>query len=240
MACQEHVLKETSAATAPHSWLALVRSCKDARGAAPAAVLCLTGSCRHKEQQATQPTSSLQQQEKTHLGIGEVVHHAPWGAHNDVGPLAQGNGLCHHVHAAHQYCALDANACPQCLKLLTDLNGQLARGGQNQAKQGLRLVQQGLQQAPSPCWWSACRCSRSCCWQDLAKARRALTERQQPVFTCRMGIAKAPVLPEPVCARPMTSLPAASPQIGHAQGMSVAVLFLSMTAPCNRCGNACC
>ncbi len=27
-------------------------------------------------------------------------------------------------------------------------------------------------------------------------------------LTCRMGMANAPVLPEPVCARPMTSLPA--------------------------------
>ena len=30
-------------------------------------------------------------------------------------------------------------------------------------------------------------------------------------LTCRMGMANAPVLPEPVCARPMTSLPT-----GHA------------------------
>ena len=95
-----------------------------------------------------QPTSSLQQQQKAHLGVGEVVHHAARGAHNDVGPLAQGDGLCHHVHTAHQHCTLDADACPQGLKLLTDLNGQLARGGKHQAKQGLRLVQQGLQQAP--------------------------------------------------------------------------------------------
>ena len=32
-------------------------------------------------------------------------------------------------------------------------------------------------------------------------------------LTCRMGIAKAPVLPEPVCARPMTSLPTAKSTI---------------------------
>lgn len=33
-------------------------------------------------------------------------------------------------------------------------------------------------------------------------------------LTCRMGMAKAPVLPEPVCARPMTSLPTANSNIG--------------------------
>ena len=110
----QHQLKAQHGAPSarPHSWLAPVSSCEDAGGAAPAAALCL----------------------KAHLGVGEVVHHAPRGAHNDVGPLAQGNGLCHHVHAAHQHRALDADACPQGLKLLADLNGQLARGGQHQAK----------------------------------------------------------------------------------------------------------
>lgn len=52
--------------------------------------------------------------------------------------------LRHHVDAAHQHGALDADARPQRLKLLRNLDGQLARGRQHQRKQRLRLVQQRL------------------------------------------------------------------------------------------------
>ena len=45
--------------------------------------------------------------------------------------------------------------------------------------------------------------------------------------TCRMGMAKAPVLPEPVCAKPMTSLPAQQPALS-------AGAFDKLYDSCNR------
>jgi hypothetical protein len=63
--------------------------------------------------------------------------------HSDV-PL-MGTDLCHHVYAADQDCAFDLDARAQRLELLGNLNGQLARGGQHEREEGLRLVQQLLQ-----------------------------------------------------------------------------------------------
>lgn len=48
---------------------------------------------------------------------------------------------------------------------------------------------------------------------------------KQLTHTCRMGIAKAPVFPDPVWARPITSLPAKSTDIRQCSNVRYAVLF---------------
>lgn len=71
--------------------------------------------------------------------------------------------LGHHVDAAHQHRALDAYPRAQRLKLLSNLDGQLARGRQHQRKQGLWLVQQVLQGVGQ--WWGGgvgCKHARMC------------------------------------------------------------------------------
>jgi hypothetical protein len=66
--------------------------------------------------------------------------HAPPPAHTHA-PAH----LRHHVDAADQHRRLEADASAQRLKLLGDLDGQLARGRQHQRIQLLRRVQQALQ-----------------------------------------------------------------------------------------------
>lgn len=53
--------------------------------------------------------------------------------------------LRHHVNAADQHRALDLDPRAQRLELLSDLDGQLARGRQHEREKCLRLVQQLLQ-----------------------------------------------------------------------------------------------
>lgn len=59
--------------------------------------------------------------------------------------LFMGTDLCHHVYAADQDCALDLDARAQRLELLGYLYSQLPCGGQHEREEGLRLVQQLLQ-----------------------------------------------------------------------------------------------
>lgn len=69
---------------------------------------------------------------------------------------ARKTGMCsrarlrHHVDAAHQHRAAHANARAQRLKLLRNLDRQLASGAEHQRKQRLRLVQQRLRVVR---WW---------------------------------------------------------------------------------------
>ena len=106
------------------------------------------------EMQPSGASSSPQQQGNStlmklcwvaHLGIGQVVHDTARGADHDVGPLAQVQGLIHHVDAANQDSCTQGNACSQGLSLLCDLDGQLPGRGQHQCKQWLWLVEKVLQ-----------------------------------------------------------------------------------------------
>ena len=71
------------------------------------------------------------------------------------------------------------------------LQRKLARGRQHQREERLRLVEQRLAAA-----------------QARGVRRSSARNTQGCKRTCRIGSAKAPVLPAPVCASPMTSLPA--------------------------------
>jgi len=80
-----------------------------------------------------------------HLCVRQVVHHAPRRAHDDVRPLGQRDGLRHHIDAAHQHGAADANQGAHRFHLLRNLDGQLTGGGQHERIQLLWLVHQALQ-----------------------------------------------------------------------------------------------
>ena len=83
--------------------------------------------------------------EREALGVLEVVDEAAGRGDHDVRLLGERYRLRHHVHAAHDGGALDANARAQRLELLADLVGQLARRRQHEREQALRVVQQRLQ-----------------------------------------------------------------------------------------------
>lgn len=78
------------------------------------------------------------------FGVCNVVHDAPRRAHDDVRPLAERHGLLRHVYAAHKRDALEADAAAERLKLLRDLDRELARGAQHERKKGLHLGEERL------------------------------------------------------------------------------------------------
>mmetsp|Transcript_4404 Transcript_4404/g.13342 ORF Transcript_4404/g.13342 Transcript_4404/m.13342 type:complete len:249 (-) Transcript_4404:221-967(-) len=79
------------------------------------------------------------------LGVRQVVDDPTGRAHNDVRPAPQGDALCHHVHPADEDDRLQPYRHPEGLELLRDLDGELSGGRQHKRKEGLRLVQQLLQ-----------------------------------------------------------------------------------------------
>ena len=79
------------------------------------------------------------------LGVGEVVNDATGGADDDVRPLAELDGLRHHVDPAHEDPALDADARAERLELLGNLDGELARGREHEGEESLGLVEELLE-----------------------------------------------------------------------------------------------
>ena len=83
-------------------------------------------------QQASLKPAACGPEVSGHLCVGQVVDHSPRRANNDVWPLAQRHGLRHHLDAANQDGAAHPDAGAERLKLLRDLDGQLARGREHQ------------------------------------------------------------------------------------------------------------
>ncbi|KAJ6445392.1 DNA-directed RNA polymerases I, II, and III subunit RPABC4 [Purpureocillium lavendulum] len=79
------------------------------------------------------------------LCLFEVVDEAARGGNDDVRLLAKGDGLGDHVEAAHDDSAPERYHGPEGFKGLSNLGRQLARRGQDEAEQRLRLVEKRLQ-----------------------------------------------------------------------------------------------
>eukprot|EP00962_Isochrysis_galbana_P061033 scaffold36187_cov135-Isochrysis_galbana.AAC.4 len=75
-------------------------------------------------------------------GVLQMVHQPAWRADNQVRPLGQQDGLRDHVHPTDDHRDLDADHRAERLKLLADLDGQLACRRHDQAKERLRVLQQ--------------------------------------------------------------------------------------------------
>lgn len=74
-----------------------------------------------------------------------MIQQSPGRRYDDVRLLRQHQSLRHHVHAAHNNGALHSDAGAQRLKLLGDLEGQLAGGGEDQGEIALGVLQEGLE-----------------------------------------------------------------------------------------------
>lgn len=90
-----------------------------------------------------------QRAQRKALCVGQVVHYAPGRADHHVRPARKRHRLRHHVDASDQHGAAHGDAGAQSLNLLGDLDGQLARGRQDQRSQGCRAVEQCLEDGQS-------------------------------------------------------------------------------------------
>jgi hypothetical protein len=129
-------------------------------------------------------------------------------------------GLLRHGTAAGY---LEADGGPERFKLFSDLNRQLAGRGEHQGEVRLRTLQQHLhthtqrQRCTSGAGSNrdqsigATSFSRAVLVVSCEKVHVHLSRVTPEIWesiTSRIGSAKAPVFPEPVCASPMTSRPA--------------------------------
>ena len=122
----------------------------------------------------------------------------PTGCGNDnVWLFGKDDLLCDHVDTTNDDGALGTNACSEGVKLLANLDCQLACRRHDYSKQALWFCQESLLFEGTTSEYERT------CYFGGGGGRLWLV-----VVTCRMGMANAAVLPEPVSARPMTSRPA--------------------------------
>lgn len=74
-----------------------------------------------------------------------MVDDAARGADEDVRPLADADRLLHHIDAPHEGNDFEADTGSECVKLLCDLDCQLARGGEAEREEGLRVLEERLE-----------------------------------------------------------------------------------------------
>ena len=89
--------------------------------------------------------------ERRARGGTEVVRESARGAHNDMRPPLELEGLLHHVSAAHDDGDVDADGRTECGHLLGDLRRELARGREDHGEDAERVGRERLE-CGEPVW----------------------------------------------------------------------------------------
>lgn len=129
-----------------------------------------------------------------------MVDHAPGRAHDHVRAARQGDGLGNDVDTPNKRGAAHARGGAQGFHLFRDLDGQFAGGGQDEAVEGLGGVHKALRKEGG----GGGKMGAS---KGEGTVHHVSNFTLSLSLTCSSGSENAPVLPDPVWARPMTSLP---------------------------------
>eukprot|EP00963_Diacronema_lutheri_P010745 scaffold1146_cov339-Pavlova_lutheri.AAC.14 len=85
------------------------------------------------------------------FGVGEMIDDPSGCSYHHVGSLPECDGLCHHVHPAHEGGHPNAHPFPQGFELFGDLQGQLSRGRQHECRIAPGRFEQPLQHGDGEC-----------------------------------------------------------------------------------------